>query len=1131
MKPARGEELDVASLKERITECQQGKQELIDYLQGLKEKWLEREISYAEYELEINEPKNGKTIQEWFDYYDNYIAECSERIKEESKKSVKSKAVKIAGLFVLLGLVLTILGFLLSDQVIVFLSPPLKNYTDVLEIVTNESLDHIWDIENPGDLESVKISGLILGEGNVRILLEDQLILDSENLVFTSGGITGRVTGFQIFNSTENETGGGDENGTVVLPGQENATETNESLPPETNESLGNVTLPGNESEGNVTLPEENATLPGNESGDNATIEVLMKEFLKYCEETCSNVGLNQDSYTLKIQIVGEAEFHLDEIGYEIISEEETVPPGQIRKEENNIKRGKRVKVSGPDDLVDVPVSSDIPETWNIRDSNSLRVYWVEEDRDISFVASDSDGNGIINLIEWNVPHLSDQTFEIIVITSAEHLDSNRDFVSDIFEEVREQDGLWSEEISNGDYVRVTFEQKLDSTRDITIWPRVVTGNPRIEVFEGEGSDLIAEFVNLIEDEYNKILLSDLVGGQDVFDLRVIGGSVEFDHIIDPTIVGFFDPTTDGPGILGNWQTPNGAYTSNDGSEASGRDGRDQEWHGFGFSIPPGATIEGIEVRTEARNRDEVDIFSVRVELLDSLGNVVGDFKNFIISSTTEVVTILGDSSDLWNSGLTASEINSPNFGVRLTATGPGGRSRVLLDNVDIRITYNSPPTIISIDPVPPVTLLAGTTRDVTVTFTAEDLDGAGDLDSPTASVSFSKAGETTRTSIPVTGCSAAAPIGDRITYTCTVTMQYYDDAGTAGLDGWDVSASVDDISGLTASQTDTNVLTVNPLEDIILSTDLIDFGTVIPGTKVDSLADTTVQNDGNYEGTLKVTARNLVGPPTLDASNFYAGEPGVGDVCAGGNQLQDGVLVDIVSTSLPRGPVTNTEDISWCLDTPVGLPPGDYTATGGNQWVISLSLAAFALRKKKKKKLKKKIKDERLLKALALMSDELKEKYSLSKRETIKLIVGELGKKYKVSDREVIESLARRKEEEIPLSIFSKKLGGLEALCKYMKENLRMSYHEIALELNRDDRTIWTAYNKAKDKKVRARARESSIIVPLEIFKNRKLTVLEAVIIYLRKQKIKYKEIASLLERDVRNVQTINSRAVKKNG
>jgi len=41
-----------------------------------------------------------------------------------------------------------------------------------------------------------------------------------------------------------------------------------------------------------------------------------------------------------------------------------------------------------------------------------------------------------------------------------------------------------------------------------------------------------------------------------------------------------------------------------------------------------------------------------------------------------------------------------------------------------------------------------------------------------------------------------------------------------------------------------------------------------------------------------------------------------------------------------------------------------------------------------------------------------------------------------------------------------------LEAIVEYLKDEKKLSYHEIAVLLNRDDRTIWTCYNRAKTKR-----------------------------------------------------------------
>ena len=53
-----------------------------------------------------------------------------------------------------------------------------------------------------------------------------------------------------------------------------------------------------------------------------------------------------------------------------------------------------------------------------------------------------------------------------------------------------------------------------------------------------------------------------------------------------------------------------------------------------------------------------------------------------------------------------------------------------------------------------------------------------------------------------------------------------------------------------------------------------------------------------------------------------------------------------------------------------------------------------------------------------------------------------------------------------IPSKIFTdRSLSVLEAIVKYLKEKKGMTYHEIAVLLNRDDRTIWTVYQRARKK------------------------------------------------------------------
>ncbi|MFH1522040.1 MAG: hypothetical protein ABIF18_03705 [archaeon] len=93
----------------------------------------------------------------------------------------------------------------------------------------------------------------------------------------------------------------------------------------------------------------------------------------------------------------------------------------------------------------------------------------------VPYVGYDLDEDGYVDYIEWVVPHLSNQTYELVIeITKAEHLDENRSFISDIYDDVKALDGNWSEVINDSEYVRVTFEQELDNTKDITVYARSV---------------------------------------------------------------------------------------------------------------------------------------------------------------------------------------------------------------------------------------------------------------------------------------------------------------------------------------------------------------------------------------------------------------------------------------------------------------------------------------------------------------------------------------------------------------------------------------------------------------------------------------------------------------------------------
>ena len=119
--------------------------------------------------------------------------------------------------------------------------------------------------------------------------------------------------------------------------------------------------------------------------------------------------------------------------------------------------------------------------------------------------------------------------------------------------------------------------------------------------------------------------------------------------------------------------------------------------------------------------------------------------------------------------------------------------------------------------------------------------------------------------------------------------------------------------------------------------------------------------------------------------------------------------------------------------------------------------------------------------------------------------------------------------EEVVPLSIFETKLSGLKSLVVYLKDVREKSIKEISKALNRERTTIYSTYTNVKHKKPKLNTK-SSIHVPLIIFSNRKFSVLESLVSYLKdEQNITLAEISRTLNKSPSTIKTVYWRYKKK--
>lgn len=106
----------------------------------------------------------------------------------------------------------------------------------------------------------------------------------------------------------------------------------------------------------------------------------------------------------------------------------------------------------------------------------------------------------------------------------------------------------------------------------------------------------------------------------------------------------------------------------------------------FGFSIPSGATIDGIVVTLNGKDSSSNHQGTTYVQLLKG-GSATGTAKT-ITMPTTATNETFGTSTDLWGGTWAYSDINASNFGVGIQEQGVSGNDTLSIENVQIEVYY-----------------------------------------------------------------------------------------------------------------------------------------------------------------------------------------------------------------------------------------------------------------------------------------------------------------------------------------------------------------------------------------------------------------------------------------------------------
>lgn len=153
----------------------------------------------------------------------------------------------------------------------------------------------------------------------------------------------------------------------------------------------------------------------------------------------------------------------------------------------------------------------------------------------------------------------------------------------------------------------------------------------------------------------------------------------------------------------------------------------------------------------------------------------------------------------------------------------------------------------------------------------------------------------------------------------------------------------------------------------------------------------------------------------------------------------------------------------------------------------------------------------------------------NFSKEDLFNEFLDFLKQKYNLKEKEV-QNLQQKKEIKIQASIFNETLSPLESIVKYLKDELNLSFDAIAKYLYRRKSQISFTYKQANKKHKNKLDTKSDYHIPISVFSNIKLSILEAIVKHLKEsENLSYHNIAVLLKRDDRTIWTVYNRCLKK--
>ena len=172
----------IEGLIRKKEECEKREKVLKEYLQKLHEKYLKQEIPYSDYIEILHKKTDGRNIHDWIEYYEEYIKNCEEGIKKHKRKLISRNIPVYFLAFIFIGFLISFIFYIAPTFIGFLIQEPTQEFTETLNLQFSQSEGYEWNLKNIGQLTSVKLSGSIEGRGNIKVYLDNLLIVDNSGI-------------------------------------------------------------------------------------------------------------------------------------------------------------------------------------------------------------------------------------------------------------------------------------------------------------------------------------------------------------------------------------------------------------------------------------------------------------------------------------------------------------------------------------------------------------------------------------------------------------------------------------------------------------------------------------------------------------------------------------------------------------------------------------------------------------------------------------------------------------------------------------------------------------------------------------------------------------------------------------